>query len=156
RRAATALARARARTLLRASSPAAAAWRSRIARATPRSRTRRETGETSLRAPRDRRFRLCGLQPVAQRQRQPYGKTHAVPAVGAIEHFDAAGLRERVVARDGKPQTRALHLAVERRLAGIERVEYAIALGRRDPRTMVGHVEHREPVLLEGVELDHA
>ncbi len=64
-----------------------------------------------------------------ERKRQQEAKAHALRAVDAIEHLEPPGLRERVLAGDGKAEPRPLDLAVRRRLARIEGIEHARALG---------------------------
>ena len=86
-------------------------------------------GMTSLRVPcyHRRARRLGKRRPGTEREGEPQAKANAAIAVDAIEHVDAPGLRDRILARDGKAEPRSLDLAVDGSLARIERVEHTLA-----------------------------
>ena len=68
-------------------------------------------------------------------------------AIGAIENFDSPAVRQRILAGDREPQTRALDAAFDGGPALVERIEDALALLRVDAGTAIDDVEHGEPLL---------
>src|SRR2546430_2541745 len=95
-----------------------------------------------------------GPRPETGRQRQPQTKARASRAIGPIEHFDSAAVRERVFSRDSQAQTRPFDSASRRNLALVERLKYPRPLVRIDARTLVDDIEHRKIAFNRKVELD--
>src|SRR5438552_10741175 len=95
-----------------------------------------------------------GPRPETGRQRQPQTKARASRAIGPIEHFDPAAVRERVFARDSQTQTRPFDSASRPNLALVERLKYPPPLVRIDARTLADDLEHRKIAFNRKIELD--
>ena len=97
---------------------------------------------------------LAGLGPETGRQRQPTNESAHRRAIGTIEHFDSAAVHERVLARDGETQARALDPASRRNLALVERLEYSRPLIRFDSRPLVDDINHGKIAFDRKIHLD--
>src|SRR5262249_54095162 len=104
----------------------------------------------AARSPRERRAASCrGLRAaLALLAREANPEVRA----GAVEHLDASLVQLHVLLDDGEPDPAALDRRHRHVRAAIERLEDLVALGLRDSRALVAHLEYGVARLL--VELD--